>query len=194
MLKTLTLLSALVGMSLAQAQETPEQKKVSFVGDGFAITGPSHSTMFKKLTFQHGMIQLNGEKFVIVTSSKYGDIGAVSLNYSETNKRVLFLSSSFSADEVVVANNNPLYSADAYQSCLNAPYNAVAIVYDLTGHEVLDLKGNPIPLDNAIEVTNDGVYVAKGLKKDLFPALVHVDGNAKSSLGFCKLLQQVEVQ
>lgn len=184
MIKSLALTAALLLAGSVQAQDN----KLTFVGEGFSLTGTPHSTMFKKITFKHGMIELDGEKFVIVTSSRYGDVGAVSLNYTETNKRVLFLSSSFSVEEIVVAGNNPLFSAEAYSNCLQTPYNAVAIVYDITGHEVLDMKGNPIPLDNAIEFVEGGVNVSKILKKELFPALTQIDGNAKSSHGVCKVI------
>lgn len=167
-----TVLALLLAFSVnAHAQQADEKKTSTFKGDGFEITGTSEWTKFGRLTFREGRILWQGKQYKIVTSSLYGNVGAVSVEEGEKGKRFLFLSSSFAEK---VQGETPAMHALTYTGCEGRAYNAVAIVYDVEGVNVTDHQGTVLNLQSASDV-----------KKKLFPALISNAANSKWSAGAC---------
>ena len=174
-----TVLALLMVLSVGASAQQPEEKKLTtFKGDGLEITGTSEWTKFSRLTFREGRILWEGKQYKIVTSSLYGNIGAVSVEEGEKGKRFLFFTSSFNDEKV--QGETPAMHALSYSGCEGRAYNAVAVVYDVEGVEVTDAQGTVLNLQSAADV-----------KKKLFPALISNPKNSKWSAGACLEIEPV---
>ena len=151
---------------------------VRFEGPDLSIQGPVMETQFGRSTFKEGIIELKGKKYKIFTNSRYGNIGALGVDNTAEHQEVLFFTSSFK--ESVTESKLPVVASQSFDGCLLTPYNALAVVYDVTGVEIKDENGASLDFTDA-----------SAMKKHLMPNLNRTLENSKSSAGYCRTIEQV---
>jgi len=114
--------------ALSDSKPLFEEKEVAaaYEGQDIQIQGWQTVSPFGAKLMKRGTITFKGEEFQIVSASWYGNIGAISKNFSENNQRVLFFTSSF-GDLVKNKTNPGLALAQSYENCIvSAPIHLFA--------------------------------------------------------------------